>query len=118
VGEGRTGEALSEPFTVDNTPPAVTAFDARPEAGAVVVSGSAEDAVSLLTRVEVSLDDDDWRTMSPDGGLADDRALTFRTRLPDVKAGAHTVAVRAVDAAGNVTTRAAHVTVPAPATRR
>lgn len=113
VGEARTGEALSEPFTVDNTPPTVTAFEARPEPGAVVVSGAAEDAVSMLTRLEVSLDDGDWRTVSPDGGLADDRALTFRARLPDVDAGAHTVAMRAVDAAGNVTTRAAHVTVTA-----
>jgi hypothetical protein len=113
VGEARTGEALSEPFTVDNTPPAITAFEARPEPGAVAVSGAAEDAASLLTRVEVSLDDGDWRTVSPEGGLADDRALTFRTRLPDVTAGAHMVAMRAVDAAGNVTTRAAHVTVTA-----
>jgi hypothetical protein len=113
VGEGMTGETLSEPFRVDNTAPAVTTLDARGEPGAVVVSGAAEDAQSMLTRLEASLDDGDWQTVTPDGGLADDRALTFRARLPDVKAGAHTVAIRVVDLAGNVASRAVHVSVPA-----
>lgn len=117
VGEGMSGEALSEPFRVDNTAPSVTSLDARGEAGAVVVSGAAEDGQSMLTRVEASLDDGDWQTLTPDGGLADDRALTFRARLPDVKAGAHTVAIRVVDLAGNVASRAVHVSVPAPAKR-
>jgi hypothetical protein len=114
VGEGLTGETLSEPFRIDNTAPAVTTLDARGEPGAVVVSGAAEDAQSMLTRVEASVDDGDWQTVTPDGGLADDRALTFRARLPDVKAGAHTVAIRVVDLAGNVASRAVHVSVPAP----
>lgn len=117
VGEGLTGETLSEPFRIDNTAPSVTSLDARGEAGAVVVSGAAEDGQSMLTRLEASLDDGDWQTLTPDGGLADDRALTFRARLPDVKAGPHTVAVRVVDLAGNVASRAMHVSVPAPAKR-
>jgi hypothetical protein len=113
IGEGLQGEALSEPFTIDNSPPSIEAFEATPEPGAVVVSGRVSDALSLLSRIEVSLDDGDWRTVSPDGGLADDRVLGFRARLPDVEAGAHTVAVRAVDLAGNTATRAMPVTVPA-----
>jgi hypothetical protein len=67
----------------------------------------------MLTRVEASIDDGDWQTVTPDGGLADDRALTFRARLPEVKPGAHTVAIRVVDLAGNVASRAVHVSVPA-----
>jgi len=113
LGEERTAEVFSEPFTVDNTPPAVTSFAARGEAGAVAVEGSAEDGMSPLSRIELALDEDDWRTVAPEGGLADNRALSFRARLPKVEAGEHTVSVRAVDLAGNATTRASRVTVPA-----
>jgi len=112
VGEERTDEALSEPFTVDNSPPQVTAFAARGESGAVALDGRAEDGFSPLSRIEVSLDDGDWRTVSPDGGLADDRVLSFRARLPKVEPGEHTVSVRAVDLAGNTATRSSRVTVP------
>ncbi|HEY2954343.1 MAG TPA: hypothetical protein VGK89_03710 [Candidatus Eisenbacteria bacterium] len=113
LGEERTAEAFSEPFTVDNTPPAVTAFAARGEAGAVAVEGRAEDGMSPLSRIEVALDEDDWRTVTPEGGLADDRTLSFRARLPKVQPGDHTVSVRAVDLAGNSAIRASRVTVPA-----
>jgi hypothetical protein len=112
VGEERTDEALSDPFTVDNTPPSIAALDARAETGAIAVEGRAEDGLSPLSRIEVSLDDDDWRTVSPDGGLADERVLGFHARLPKVSPGEHTVSVRAIDLAGNAATRSSRVTVP------
>jgi hypothetical protein len=111
VGEGLTGEAVSPPFTVDNTPPVVTELSAVPQPGAISVSGRAEDAGSTLTRIEVALDNGDWRTITPDGGFADERALAFHARLPDVDAGEHTLSVRAIDTAGNIATRASRVTV-------
>ena len=113
LGEERTTEAFSEPFTVDNTPPRVTSFTARGEAGAVTIDGRAEDDTSPLSRIEVAIDDQDWRTVTPEGGLADDRSLSFRARVPKVESGDHTVSVRAVDLAGNTATRAIRVTVPA-----
>lgn len=113
VGEELTTEALTEPFTIDNTPPRVTGFAAEPGAGFVTLSGSGEDDGSVLWRIEVALDDGDWRTVSPEGGLSDDRRLSFRARLPDVTPGAHTVAVRFVDLAGNTAQRSIPVTVPA-----
>lgn len=112
VGEGLTGEAVSAPFTVDNTAPLVTELAAAPQPGAVLVSGRAEDAISTVTRIEVSLDNGDWRTVTPEGGFADERSLAFKARLPDVQPGEHTLSVRAVDTAGNTATRASRVTVP------
>jgi hypothetical protein len=112
VGEALTAEAVSEPFLVDNTAPVVSELEASGQAGAILASGRAEDATSTLARIEVSLDNDDWRTVTPEGGLADERRLAFKTRLPDVPAGEHTVSVRAVDLAGNSATRATRVTVP------
>jgi hypothetical protein len=112
VGEERKSEALSEPFTVDNTPPVIGALEARAVSGGIEVSGKAEDGFSPLSRLEASLDDDDWRAVSPESGIADERSLTFHFRLPDVAAGEHTVSVRAVDLAGNATLRASRVSVP------
>lgn len=111
VGEALSGEAVSAPFRIDNTPPLVTEMAADPAARAILVSGRAEDATGPLTRIEVSLDNDEWRTITPDGGLADERTLSFRARLPEVTPGEHTVSVRAVDFAGNTVTRARRVTV-------
>jgi hypothetical protein len=72
-------------FTVkvlDNTPPVVDELSVTSPPGTVEVRGRAEDASSTLTRVEVALDNDDWRTVTPDGGFADERSLGFRARLP------------------------------------
>jgi hypothetical protein len=112
LGEGLTGQATSEPFGIDNTPPAVTRFEARPEPGAVAVSGAAEDGQTLITRLEVALDDGDWQLISPAGGLADEQKVEFSAKIPDVSAGPHSVAVRAVDQAGNTAVRSMPVTVP------
>jgi hypothetical protein len=114
LGEGRSAEATSAPFTIDNTPPAVTALTARGERGVLVVEGAAEDAMSTLSRIEVSVDDGDWRVVTPEGGLADRRAMSFTARVPAAEPGAHTVGVRAVDAAGNPALRSTRVTVAKP----
>ena len=79
----------------------------------MTIDGRAEDDTSPLSRIEVAIDDQDWRTVTPEGGLADDRSLSFRARVPKVESGDHTVSVRAVDLSGNTATRAIRVTVPA-----
>ncbi|TMQ70228.1 MAG: hypothetical protein E6K80_09095 [Candidatus Eisenbacteria bacterium] len=112
VGEALQSEAVSEPFTVDNTPPQVTSLGLRGEPRAIAMTGRAEDALSILVRVDVAVDEDDWREVTPQGGMADERALEFHARLPDIEPGEHTVAVRVVDQAGNGATRAGRVTVP------
>jgi hypothetical protein len=113
VGEGLTAEAVSEPFSIDNTPPRVTALDAAVKPGGVEVSGAAEDGEGWLQRLDLAIDDGAWHSLSPDGGLADAPKLTFRTLLKDLGPGAHLLSVRAVDAAGNAATRAVRVTVAA-----
>jgi hypothetical protein len=111
VGEERTSDIASAPFTVDNTPPAVTALEARPGQSSVHVEARAEDAFSTLSGMDVALDDHDWRPVTPVGGFADEKTLSVQADLRDVKPGEHTVGVRAVDAAGNSTTRAVRVRV-------
>lgn len=111
VGEERTAEALSEPFQVDNTPPEITAFAATAVAGGIRIEGSARDTATPITRIEVSIDNEAARTVTPDGGFADGLTASFRALIPDVAAGEHAIGVRVVDLAGNTAHRAARVTV-------
>jgi hypothetical protein len=112
VGEALTAEAVSQPFTIDNTPPEVTALDAKAEAAGVRVSGAAEDRQGWLQRLDLSTDDGPWHSLAPDGGISDAPKLEFHATVPDLATGPHLVSVRAVDAAGNAATRATRVTVP------
>jgi hypothetical protein len=111
AGEDRNGEAVSAPFTVDNTPPSVVSLEANPGRGSIRVEGEGRGCRE--------------HTVAPRGrrrrrGLAPRdarRRLRGRPRghdrhdAPDMKPGTHTVGVRAVDAAGNSATRARIVTV-------
>jgi hypothetical protein len=113
VGEALTAEAVSEPFSIDNTPPRVTSLDAAVRATGVELTGAAEDGEGWLQRLDLAIDDGAWHSLSPDGGLADSPKLSFKTVLKDLDPGPHLLSVRAVDAAGNAATRAVRVKVAA-----
>ena len=68
-----------------------------------------------MIRIELAVDDGDWRSLSPAGGLADAPQLHFAVEVPNLKPGEHLLSVRAIDAAGNAVTRAVHVQVTARA---
>jgi hypothetical protein len=109
IGEEKTGEITSEPFAIDNTPPAIPEL----AGDGANVRGKVADAASAVVRIEVAVDDGDWRAVDPEGGMADARALAFAVTLPGLAPGEHLVSVRAVDLAGNAATRAIHVKVAA-----
>jgi hypothetical protein len=118
VGEEMTAEGVSQPFTVDNTPPVVSRFSVEALAGALRVSGTVADAASPLQRIEVSVDDGPWRAVSPEGGLTDAHEHGFVVRLEGLAGGEHTVGVRGVDLAGNVGAVAGRCRVAEPGARR
>jgi hypothetical protein len=98
VGEALTAEALSEPVTVDNRRPEVIGLkfaDGR-------VTGVTRDHLSTIRFLEFAVNGGDWKYVAPADGVFDDREESFRITLEDLKPGAHTVAVRATDAEGNV----------------
>jgi hypothetical protein len=55
------GEAESDPFVVDNSPPALAGLEVRRTGGAVDVSGRVADSWTPIARVEVSIDYGDWK---------------------------------------------------------
>lgn len=109
LGEGRTGEIVSEPFAIDNTAPAIPELAGE----GARVRGRAEDAASPVVRLDVAVDDGEWRAVAPESGFGDARSAPFAFTLPDLTAGEHLVSVRAVDQAGNAVTRAITVKVAA-----
>jgi hypothetical protein len=113
VGEGLTAEAMSEPFSIDNSPPHVSSLEAHAGGSGVEVTGAAEDGEGWLQRLDLAIDDGAWHSLTPEGGLSDSPRLTFRTVLKDLAPGPHLLSARAVDAAGNAATRAVRVSVAA-----
>jgi hypothetical protein len=108
VGEELTTEAVSQPFTVDNTPPVLEDLGVSlvPGSDVLEVVGGAADATSPLQRIEISLDNGPWRAVTPEGGFTDALSHRFRVRIPRPAGAATTVSVRVVDLAGNSATRA------------
>lgn len=89
---------VSPPVLVDNTRPTITDLVARmPE-----VAGVAEDAASVISHVEVSIDAGPWHSAAAKDGLLDQKKEAFGFRLPKLSAGPHVVAVRVYDGANNV----------------
>ncbi len=92
----RTGELVSSPVRLDNTPPTVTLTRSGEE---VVVQ--AVDATSPLRQCEISLDARPWTVVESEDGITDGTSETFRIRLDSLSAGEHLLTVRVTDAGGN-----------------
>ncbi|HUE82170.1 MAG TPA: hypothetical protein VMM84_08650 [Pyrinomonadaceae bacterium] len=105
AGLALTGERLSEPMTIDNTPPVVRAVG-QPEirADGVRVVFEVEDATGRIKRADVSVNGATWTPIFPDDGIADSNRERYTLNLPIVVAGEHTISLRGFDTSGNVGT--------------
>jgi sugar lactone lactonase YvrE len=99
--EALTGQLVSAPFTIDNTPPTISGLTASRAGGKLQVRWHAGDALSNLDRAEYSLDGGTWTVAEPTTKLSDSPALDYELTL-DGAPGEHTVAVRVVDANENM----------------
>ncbi len=98
-----TGERISEPVDVDNTPPVVRVVgEAQITAERVHVVFDVEDATSRVKRADVSVDGGPWRALFPDDGIADSPREHYTLDLPVTGQGEHTISLRAYDTSGNV----------------
>lgn len=90
---------ISRVFAVDNQKPAITGISVKYPAA----SARASDAVSALAEMAWSVDDGPWQLGGSQDGLFDDTAEMLSIRLPDdLEPGAHTLAIRVADEAGNI----------------
>lgn len=98
-----TAELVSDPFTIDNTPPRVTGLTASRNGAKLEVRWHAADALNVVTKAEYSLDGADWIVASPVNKLSDSMDLDYNLLL-DAGPGEHTIAVRVQDDAANQAT--------------
>ncbi|HXT63915.1 MAG TPA: hypothetical protein VN696_12835 [Pyrinomonadaceae bacterium] len=98
-----SGERLSDPVDIDNTPPNIRAVSAASVTGdRVRASFDVEDATGRIKRADVSIDGGSWREVFPDDGIADSQRERFSIDLPISGAGEHTISLRAYDNSNNV----------------
>ena len=92
-----TATEESDPFTIDNTPPAITQL----RAAGNVIRWRAADALSMIYKAEYALDGADWTVVDPVGRLSGAQALEYALTLKGLPPGEHTVAVRVSDSNDN-----------------
>jgi sugar lactone lactonase YvrE len=99
--EALTARLESEAFTIDNTPPKITALTAARNGGKLEIRWHAADALSNLTKAEYSLDGGEWTVAAPVTKLSDSPELDYLLTL-DAAPGEHTIAVRVSDDYDNI----------------
>ncbi len=71
TGQALSGERVSEPVDIDNTPPAVRAAPARLRSDGGVVVFDVEDVTGKIKRADASVDGGPWVPVFPEDGIAD-----------------------------------------------
>jgi len=105
AGQKLTGERLSEPVDIDNTPPVIkTMSPPQILSDTVKVVFAVDDATGKVKRGDASIDGGIWSPVFPDDGIADSGHEVYTVVFPVTAAGEHTVSLRAFDASGNVGT--------------
>lgn len=98
-----TGDRISEPIDIDNTPPAVRLVGQPQITGDHVRAiFDVEDATGRIKRADVSVDGGPWREVFPDDGIADSPRERYSLDLLLSGTGEHTISLRAFDNSNNV----------------
>jgi len=104
-GQKLTGERLSEPVDIDNTPPVVKAMG-QPQSTreSVRVVFSVDDATGKVKKADASIDGAAWLPVFPDDGIADSGHEIYSVDFGVLGPGEHTISLRSFDGSGNVGT--------------
>lgn len=103
AGKALTGERLSEPIDIDNTPPVVrVAGEPQVRADGIRVIFDVEDATGRIKRADISVDGSSWNPIFPDDGIADSSRERYTIDVPVTTPGEHTISLRAFDGSANI----------------
>jgi hypothetical protein len=100
--EALTGERISAPFPIANTPPEVTVRVVAIRGGKAVIEAKAAHPLVRLASASFAVNGKAWSNVFPEDGLFDSRTETFRFRTEALRPGTYVVVLRVRDAAGNV----------------
>src|SRR5882762_4695627 len=102
-GYALSGERISEPVDIDNTPPVVrVAAPPQITGDRVRVVFDVEDSTGRIKRADVSIDGGLWHEVFPDDGIADSPHERYSLDLAVAGGGEHTISIRAFDNSNNV----------------
>ena len=77
-----TADRISEPFTIDTTPPVIGPLTASVQNGKLTASFEAHDATSPIAHAEFSIDAEPWQYLEPVGRLSDSLSEHYALTLP------------------------------------
>ena len=98
-----SGDRISEPVDIDNTPPVVRSVgQVQVSAERVRAVFDVEDTTGRIKRADVSVDGSPWREVFPDDGIADSGKERYSLDLSVKGSGEHTISLRAFDNSNNV----------------
>jgi hypothetical protein len=97
----RTGDLVSAPVLIDNTPPVVIIGPVKRSGARAAFDFEAYDAASPLRRCEYSLDAGAWIPLEAADGVIDSQREKFAISLDNLSPGEHLLVIRAVDSANN-----------------
>jgi hypothetical protein len=104
-GQKLTGERLSEPVDIDNTPPVVKVMGQPQMTGnSVRVVFAVDDAIGKVRKADASLDGSAWIPVFPDDGIADNGHEVYTVDFGSLGTGEHTISLRTFDGSGNIGT--------------
>jgi WD40 repeat protein len=102
TGVALSGDRISDPIDIDNTPPVVTAIGTPQTSGdRARVTFDAQDAASYISRAEYSVNGGDWQTVYPEDGISDGPKERYSFDVSLKGTGEHVVTLRVFDANGN-----------------
>lgn len=104
-GQKLSGERLSEPVDIDNTPPVVK-LTGQPQVNrdSVRVVFTVDDATGKIRKADASLDGAAWTPVFPDDGIADSGHEVYSVDFGSLAPGEHTISLRTFDSSGNIGT--------------
>jgi hypothetical protein len=104
-GQKLSGERLSEPVDIDNTPPVVKATgDPQITRDGVRVVFSVDEATGKVKKADASIDGAAWVPVFPDDGIADSGHEVYTVEFGQLGPGEHTISLRTFDTSGNIGT--------------
>lgn len=110
-GKALTGEMVSRPFVIDNTPPVIELGPATANGRRAEIGFTVRDTTSKILTAEFSIDGSEWRQVFPKDGIADSKIESYQLSVDNLTPGDHTIALKATDAMGNAGANKATVKV-------
>jgi hypothetical protein len=93
-----SGSRISEPFVIDNTPPAIKNEKIKTRGHDTTVTFSVKDELTVVGKISYTVDsNEDWTGTLPLDSVYDTTEENFRIVIEDLKEGEHIIALKVSD---------------------